>query len=737
MISFDPHNFNILAIEDNAANLSVIVNCLENFGFTVLVSQDSDSGLRRAKYAHPHLILLDVLLPDRDGYETCRLLKADEATRDIPVIFMTALADTENKVKGLSVGAVDYIAKPFQQEELLARVQIHLQLNQLTQTLEFQNCKLQSEIEQRQQVEAELLNANQELARQRDLAQTTLNAMAEGVIVTDMQGRIETLNPLAEKLTGWNETEARGLSIGEVFQIMDEETRISLNFVVEDAILNGRKIVIPESQTLLSTRASKLLAVDGNVAPILNTNHRAVGSVLVFRDVTQPRDVARKLAWHASYDTLTQLPNRREFEARLTQAIASAQNQDAVHCLCFIDLDRFKLVNDTCGHRAGDELLRQCGALLLHHVRDNDTVARLGGDEFALLLSYCSVDQAVAIGNRICQAIHSFRFIWDDQTFTLGASLGLVPIQPHHSNSIATLLNAADTACYAAKNRGGSQIFVYESEDCEIAQYRSNVHWVAQIDKALTENRFQLFCQGIRSLQSDGAANDHQEILVRMIGEDGALIAPGVFMPAAERYNLMPSLDRWIINTFFSKLHSANRLKRIKQANNAFCFAINLSGASLNDDDFAPFLLKKLAEFEIPPTALCFEITETVAVTNLKQAAQFIRRFKDLGCRFALDDFGCGMSSLAYLKNLPVDYVKIDGFFVKEMIEDPMSLIMVETIHRLACALNIQTIAEFVSSETILEQLRNIGVHYGQGYFIDMPKPFQVETLTSSPLIMA
>jgi len=439
-------------------------------------------------------------------------------------------------------------------------------------------------------------------------------------------------------------------------------------------------------------------------------------------DITEAHTLSEQLAYQASHDALTGLVNRREFEHRLRHALESAQASDAVHALCYLDLDQFKVINDTCGHIAGDELLRQIGALLQAKVRKTDTLARLGGDEFGVLMEQCSLKQAERVARELRRVVEDYQFIWEDKSFKVGVSIGLVPITAA-SESITEVMSAADTACYAAKDQGRNRIHVYRADDSELARRHGEMQWVARINRALEEGRFQLTFQPIVPVVARHAEREpvkHFEFLIRMRDEDGEVIPPGVFLPAAERYNVSTKLDRWVIETAFAWLTaSPQHLKRVE-----LC-SINLSAHSLGDDEFLAFVTEKFHETRIPPHQVCFEITETAAIANLTSASRFIKALKELGCRFALDDFGSGLSSFAYLKTLPVDFLKIDGMFVKDIVEDPIDQAMVRSINEIGQVMGKQTIAEFVESEAILDKLREIGVDYAQGYGIGRPQPIE------------
>ncbi len=416
-------------------------------------------------------------------------------------------------------------------------------------------------------------------------------------------------------------------------------------------------------------------------------------------------------------DTLTGVYNRRAFEMHLQQALDTAQAGNRQHAVCYIDLDQFKVVNDTCGHMAGDELLKQVAARLQSDVRGADTVARLGGDEFAVLLEGYPLSRAAEIAEQLRQSLKTFRFSWDEKVFDVSGSIGVVPVNAE-SGSLFDILRAADSACYVAKDLGRNRVHVYQPDDKELAQRYGEMQWVTRITKAFEDNSFELYCQRIVPIR-DPALSEHVEILIRMRDENNEIVPPMAFLPAAERYNLMPTLDRWVVRTALRELGAGTfMVDGVPRA-----IAINLSGQSLGDDHFLEFVTDILAQPGVDPALINFEITETAAITNLVAATRFISALRALGCRFSLDDFGSGLSSFNYLKNLKVDYLKIDGHFVKNLVDDRISYSMVEAISHIGHVMGIKTIAEFVENDAILRQLERIGVDYAQGYGIDRPAP--------------
>jgi diguanylate cyclase (GGDEF)-like protein/PAS domain S-box-containing protein len=580
--------------------------------------------------------------------------------------------------------------------------------------LERINQRLTKEIKDHKSIERKLF-------AEKELAETTLAAIGDAVITTDAKGNIQYFNPVAEHLTGWTLHEVKGLPLTDVFNIVNDITRRTVENPLHKVLRFGQ-IVNLANNTVLIARDGTEYPIEDSAAPIRASNGEIIGVVLVFHDVTQSRYLARQLSWQANHDDLTGLFNRRTFELQLLDSIVGARSQGQHHVLCFLDLDQFKAVNDTCGHAAGDELLCQVTKLLQERVRVTDTLARLGGDEFGLLLHQCSLEQAEQVAEALRKRIQEFQFIWQGKVFTIGVSIGLAAIDANCQN-LNTVLSAADAACYAAKERGRNCIYVYQSDDLKLVQHRNEMQWISKIDQALREDRFQLYFQKITPVM-EGSETDHYEILLRLVDESGELVLPMAFIPAAERYHLIPAIDQWVIRTFFSQYekHQQQFIGNGKVGRNGL-YTINLSGGSVNSEEFMAFLKGQFAEHNIAPQRICFEITETTAIANLDQAAQLIHSLKELGCRFALDDFGSGMSSLAYLKNLPVDYLKIDGGFIKDIDRDRIDYAMVDSFNRLSHLMGIQTIAECVESESVLKQLQKIGVDYAQGFCIDKPSP--------------
>lgn len=589
----------------------------------------------------------------------------------------------------------------------------------------------------------------------KELAEVTLGSIADGVITTDATGQVTYLNRPAEDITGWKKDDAVGQHVNAVFRFVNQQTKQTADNSALRCLALGQTVSMSPRGVLVA-RDGREIAVEESAAPIRSRDGHMLGAVLVFHDVSHEQRLRHELSWQASHDALTGLINRREFEAQVGSALASARNEQVRHALLFLDLDQFKIVNDTSGHAAGDELLRQLAHLLQGRMRENDVLSRLGGDELGVLLRNCPLDQAQSLANELRQTVRDFRFVWDRRNFEIGVSIGLVEIDAS-SKSLTDVLSAADRACYVAKEQGRNRVHLFRESDVAIAHRFGEMLWVARLNDAFKKESFHLYSQPIIKLV-DGVGHDHVEILVRMNDETDGMVLPGAFIPAAERYDLMPTLDRWVIRNVFRHIQqqrlrdaAASAVSGITTATGVMAparsnggaaaasiatapsstrpttslmqfYAINLSGTSLNDDGLLDFIDAQLACYGVHPGAICFEITETAAIGNLLKARVFMQEVKKRGCRFALDDFGSGLSSFSYLKNLPVDFLKIDGSFVREVATDPIIRAMVTSINEVGHVMGIETIAEYVENASILQQVRDIGIDYAQGYAFGMPQ---------------
>ena len=565
--------------------------------------------------------------------------------------------------------------------------------------------------------------AEEALYQEKERAQVTLGSIGDGVVTTDMKGNIEYMNTVAEQSTGWKLADARSKPMTKVLKIVDEKTLEPPPNAVELCLEKGKSTMLAGHLLLLHRYRNQRMSIEVNASPIRDSNSDITGVVLVFHDVTELRGLAKKMSYQATHDSLTGLINRREFEYRVKHALEHARNADIRHTLCYIDLDNFKVVNDTCGHIAGDELLKQLTIKLRMELREADTLARLGGDEFGVLLEGCSIENAHDPAESLRKIVENFRFVWDNKAFRVGASIGLVAIT-EESGTLTDILSAADSACYLAKDQGRNRIHIYQPDDEAVVERHGQMQWVQRIQDVLEQHRFRLFFQPIAKLGREHGENNtiHGEVLLRMLDEHNDLVGPGAFIPSAERFSLMPAIDRWVVENTFKML----MLDRESILKNVSTCCINLSGQSLSDERFTDFLVQHIKDSGIPSSLLCFEITETAVIANLCNAARMISILREMGCRFALDDFGVGLSSFGYLKSLPVDYLKLDGCFVKNMVNDTIDKAMVKAINHIGHTMDIKTIAEFVEDETTLQAVREIGVDYAQGYAIARPLPIEI-----------
>ena len=560
----------------------------------------------------------------------------------------------------------------------------------------------------RQQYELEL--SRHALFEEKERAEVTLQSIMDGVVTVDGAGRISYINPVAERLCGCTSKEALQEQLSHIISFAHEDTGLRLANPVDSVLQENIGVELPPHAVMVRADGSSI-PIEASASPMRDHAAQVVGAVLVLQDVSQSRRLTRQLSFQASHDALTGLYNRRMFEEYLQAALLHVEDENRQHALCYIDLDQFKIVNDTCGHMAGDELLRQLAVLLQDCIRGGDVLARLGGDEFGVLLENCPLPRATQVAEKIRQRVKDYRFAWQDKSFDIGASIGVVGISASNFD-IASILSAADVACYAAKDMGRNRVHVYEPSDAMLAERHGQMHWAARIVQALESQRMVIFQQPIVSLAGDGV--QHVEILVRMRDDQGGFVPPNAFIPAAERYGLMSKIDRWVIATVFQHLQAYPRPPE-------HMVAINLSGNSLADAELLAFIRQAGHDYGIDFQQICFEITETAAISNLSTATRFMTELRQEGCRFALDDFGSGLSSFGYLKNLPVDYVKIDGSFVKDMATDPIDRAMVEAITRVAHVMQIKAIAEWVEDETTLQLLQSMGVDFAQGYHLGRP----------------
>jgi len=543
-----------------------------------------------------------------------------------------------------------------------------------------------------------------------------LDALGEGVITTDLQGHIAYVNRAAEGLIGRPAADAHGRTLLEVIDLVEEGDRKALGDPVRQCLTTGGRVHVGRRGMVVSGNGEGERSIELSVSPLRDAAGDLAGTVIALRDVTDLRGLTRQMSYQASHDALTGLVNRREFERRLQESLEEAHTGGARHVLCYLDLDRFKSVNDECGHSAGDGLLREVAGLIKDAVRDSDTVGRLGGDEFGILLAGCPLEKARQIADDVVRTVGEFRFVWKDKIFNIGVSVGLVEIS-RESGSLEDLLGAADSACYVAKRQGG-HVHVYSARDEAAARGRGEIQWLQRLQTALRDGRFELHAQPIVAVDETATRGPGLEVLLRLRDDDGAFVTPSEFMAAAERYRLMPHVDRWVVQTALAAF--ARGVLRLPPGRS---LCINLSGQTLGDGSFLEFVVECLDRTGVSPDCVCFEVTENSVITNIEHARRFIGVLHGMGCQFALDDFGRGLSSFANLKNLQLDYLKIDGYFIRNLASDSVNQAMVTAMIKMARSLNFQVVAEHVEDLAAADSARRMGVDFLQGYQTGRPQP--------------
>lgn len=710
----------VLIVEDESIVALDLQRRLIRLGYDVpRVAATCEQTIKAIEETLPNIVLMDInIAGEVDGIDTAAQL-------DVPVIFLTAYSEESTLQRAKASKPYGYLVKPFSERELHATIQMALERYQVETRLKNSENLLAVAYAKMESAKRELELHAAELFKEKQRLEVTLNSIGDGVVTTDKFGNITYLNPVAEKKTGWTCAEALGMPAAMVLVLVDEERKLSTISPIESTLRSGQISGLAHQSALIS-RSGKVYSIEDSSAPMYDRNQEIMGAVLVFHDVSETKRLADEMTYQATHDALTDLVNRREFEKRLEKAAQSTLLQDQQHTLAYLDLDQFKIVNDTCGHNAGDELLRQVTSLLRIALRANDTLARLGGDEFGVLLESCPPYIALQIAEKLRNIISDFHFSWDNKTFPVSVSIGLVHFggEQAERQGVHEILRFADSACYTAKDLGRNRIHVYRVEDNAINKRHGELDWYTKICSALSENRLVLYTQKIAALHPDTQYTNnilHVEILLRLLSQEGKIIPPMAFIPAAERYGLMSEIDRWVIRNAFAYI--AN-LSTPEDA----LFSINLSGGSLNDEKILAYIFEQLKYSGARPECICFEITETAAIANLLNARAFILSLKEKGCLFALDDFGSGMSSFAYLKHLPVDFLKIDGCFVKDITTDMVDAAMVDAINQIGHVMGLKTIAEFAEDQAIVDLLTAMGVDYAQGYGIGHPEPLPLNT---------
>jgi diguanylate cyclase (GGDEF)-like protein/PAS domain S-box-containing protein len=549
----------------------------------------------------------------------------------------------------------------------------------------------------------------------------TLDAMGESVITVDAEGRIDYVNASAETLLGQRLGQIIGKTFADVASLVDETDRRSLGDPVRLALTSGGRVSMGRRAVLVPVHGGVERSVELSVTPLRADAGAPSGLVLVLHDTSELRGLTRQMTYQASHDALTGLVNRREFERRLQEAMDSAQTGNAAHALCYLDLDRFKVVNDTCGHTAGDHMLREVASIIKEAVRDSDTVARIGGDEFALLLVGCPLEKARQIADDVVRSVGDYRFVWKDKIFNIGVSIGLVEIG-RGGGAIEDLMNSADSACYVAKKQGGVHVHVYSAREEANARHTGEIHWLQRLQGALRDNKFELYYQPIVHARTSTMRGPAIEVFVRLESENGLPAAPPAdFFRAAERYRLMPHVDRWVVQAVLSALGRGGlRLPAGRSV------AINIAGQTLGDAEFLEFVVECFDHTGASPGDICFEVTESSVVANLDHARRFIAVLHGMGCEFALDDFGSGLSSFSTLRTLPMDYLKIDGSFIRNLAADTVNQAMVAAMIELSRSLKFRIVAEQCEDQPSLDLVRRMGIDFVQGFIIGRPQPLSM-----------
>lgn len=700
----------LLVVDDSKITRVLLQRRLEQQGHRVMTSQGGRHALDLIAAQSFDVVLLDSMMPEMSGLEIVDSLRGRFSASELPIIMVTVKDESSHLVDALTRGVNDYITKPVDFPVLYARIETQLARKRAEDALRSLTLTLEQRVQERTR---ELNQVNTALrmseCRYRALYEDNpvifLTLSSDKVILSLNQSGSVQLRCDPEELVGQKASilcpESEWKSFEERLDKCLSQSGIMHHWEMHQVRRNG--------ETFYARVSSRTINDTSGIPTLL----------LVCEDITQAFELSKKLTYQASHDPLTGLINRHEFEHRLSQCLEIAHERNTDNAICYVDLDQFKVINDTFGHIAGDELLRQVTRLLSDHVRKQDSVGRIGGDEFVMLLENCTIEDAERVVNKARKSIEEYSFSWEGQSLRITSSMGLVPVN-RTTGSITEALKIADTACYAAKDLGRNRVYVYRDDDEVMARHNGEMQWVNRIHHALDEHRLRLYCQAIMPITANNNAGLHYELLLRMENDEGDLSAPGAFLPAAERYGLACKLDRWVITTAFEWF--CNNPQHVNKL--SLC-SINLSGQSLGDDELLAFILRRFTETGIPPHKICFEITETAAIAKLGSASQWIQALRQIGCRFALDDFGSGLSSFGYLKTLPVDFLKIDGQFIKDIIGSPMNMVIVRSIHEIARVMGTSTIAEFVESDAILEKLREIGIDYAQGYGISTPEPFE------------
>lgn len=680
------NNERIMIVEDEKIIAIDLQRRLERFGYQVVgMAGEGSEAVRMALELEPDIVLMDIMLAgEMDGVEAARTIRE---VKDIPFIFLTAYTDEKTIERAKEVQPYGYILKPFKERELYTTIDIALYKHDMAR----------------------------KLTRQERLFSAILQSINDGIIAVDMDLNLQFMNRVAEEITGIRELDVRGKNITTYLTLTEATTKRDI--LASFSGVGDKPTYF--NDVSLHNQLGQTLILDGSITQIHEQSTSTDGYLITLRDITELRRLSESLNYQSSHDNLTGLSNREEFAYKLGEILKNVKMIGGSHSLMVLDVDRFKAVNDTCGTVAGDELLKQIASHVQTNIQRNDLSARIGADEFAVILMNCQSQDTVSVGSRLQAAVQRQRFQWQGTSFPVTLSIGIVPID-RDTGDIHAVLAAADDSCHISKEEGGNKITVFQPQDTKFRRRRGDMEWIGKINQAVEENRFLLYYQPIDPLHDNAELRPKIEILLRLVNEDGRIIGPVEFIPAAERYNMMPQIDRWVLeNSMRAFRILADQGSPLAQR----VFSVNLSGPSLLDDALIDSIMYYLNKYSLSAKDFCFEVTETAAIQNLSYATRFINRLRAEGFTFALDDFGAGFSSFGYLKNLPVDYIKIDGSFVQNVDESLVSYTMVDSINSIGHVMGLKTIAEFVKSESIKNKLIDLNVDFGQGYYFSMPRP--------------
>lgn len=684
------HQDKILIVDDELIIARDLQSRLADFGYTITgIAADYNEAVESITNDKPELVLMDIMLRSgqMDGIDAAQKIKEEY---NIPSIFITAYSDEKTIARARRINPLGYILKPFKEREVVTTIDIGLYKYRF----------------------------DQDLARQERWLKAVLESIGDGLIVTDSNDVIKLLNPIAETLTGWQEEEAAGTNVNEILYLVDEKTMDPITVKhVTASLKHGSSFFIQEA--LIKNRYGALVHTEGCISPIMGGEGSIEGMVYAFKDITEIKKLSESITYHSSHDYLTGLVNREQFSHRLKHLIEKKNGSVRNNTLLYLDIDKFKVINETCGHSAGDDLLRMITDILQDMAKTDDLVcARVGADEFALLLQEKNIDESERLAYKLQKRISTTPFSWQHETYFINCTIGLVALDQHTPN-VKSAFSAASDICFTAKEEGGNRIKIFREEDTAVIRRRGELQWIARLTKAIKKERFVLYSQRIQP-RVPGSDRVHHEILLRIEDEEGNNSLPKEFIPPAERYNLMPTIDRWMIKRSFEEY------RRIMDSCDDFkdaVFNINITSSTIEDETLLDYILTCMENNRVPPEAICLELTENIAIENDRKAREFIENVRKCGIKFSLDDFGSGFNSFEYLKELPVDFVKIDGQFFREFITNPINQTIVSAINSICHELGIKTIAEYIENNEIKDAISDLNIDYYQGFAIQQPVP--------------